>query len=77
MSTTEIDSWQVDLVEVGPIYPFVGIEMILVIAAIVFWIAFHIVQIVQENRVYREDEANLADPETFRAAQRHSNELED
>ena len=42
MSTTGVSSWAVDLADVGAIYPFQGMEMILVIIALVFWIWWHI-----------------------------------
>ncbi len=43
MSTTGISTWAVDLADVGAIYPFQGIELILLIIALVFWIWWHIV----------------------------------
>lgn len=56
MSTTPVESWQnVDGEAIGAIYPFVGIEIWLVIALAVFWIWWHISQIRQENREIAED----------------------
>jgi len=62
MSTTPVDSWAVDLNSVGPVYPFVGIEVALVIAAVIFWIGWHVVQISMESRTYEEDLRLLNDP---------------
>jgi len=49
-STTGIDTWAVDLAEVGPIYPFQGTEVILVVVAVVLWLAWHIRQMISEKR---------------------------
>lgn len=70
MSTTELTSLTVDLATVGPIYPFVGTEVWLVAAGVVFWIAFHVWQIGFENRTYEEDAAKLATPEEVQRAMR-------
>lgn len=56
MSTTPVESWQnVDGEAIGTIYPFVGIEVWLTIALVVFWVGWHIWQIRQENREIAED----------------------
>lgn len=57
MSTIGYTSWAVDLKDVSAIYPFQGWEVPLVIAACAFWLIWHVVQIVQENREYAEDKA--------------------
>ena len=49
MSTTGFTSWAVDLKDVGAIYPFQGYETPMVLAAVVFWIVWHIWQIRYEN----------------------------
>ncbi|MEO1191379.1 MAG: hypothetical protein AAFY02_06465 [Pseudomonadota bacterium] len=65
MSTTPVESWAVDINSIGPVYPFVGIEGILVIAALVFWVGWHILQLRAESRTYEEDLRLLEDPATF------------
>lgn len=56
MSTTPVESWQgVDGEAISTIYPFVGIEVWLTIALVVFWVVWHIWQIRQENREIAED----------------------
>lgn len=55
MSTIGYTNWAVDLKDVGPVYPFQGWEWAMFIAALAFWILWHIIQIVQENREYAED----------------------
>lgn len=70
MSTTPVESWAVDLNTIGPIYPFVGIEVVLVIATVIFWIGWHIIQISMENKTYEEDLRQLQDPKALERAQR-------
>ena len=59
MSTTGLDSWAVDLAEVGPVYPFQGSEVLMVIVGVAIWIIWHIWQVKLENRTFEEDEARL------------------
>jgi hypothetical protein len=59
MSTTGIDSWAVDLADIGPVYPFQGSEFVMAIIGIVLWIAWHIWQIKFENKTFDEDAAKL------------------
>lgn len=54
MSTTPIESWTIDLAQVGPIYPFAGYEPVFVGLAFAAWIAFHIWQMRAEDRELRE-----------------------
>ena len=58
MSTTAIETWAgADLSQIGPIYPMVGTEMILLIAGVAFWLLFHILQARIEKREMEADEA--------------------
>ncbi len=41
MATTSIESWAVDLKDVGAIYPFQGSEVLMVIVGVALWIAWH------------------------------------
>ena len=58
MSTIGLDSWAVDLKDVGAIYPFQGSEVIMVIIGVVFWIGFHIVQMRQEHAEIADEMAD-------------------
>ena len=62
------NDWAVDLAEVGAVYPWQGLELIMVVVAVVAWIAWHVVQIRQENDDFREDIARYGDPESIRRA---------
>ncbi|MBA1141565.1 hypothetical protein [Mesorhizobium neociceri] len=57
MSTNGMESWAVDLKDIGAIYPFQGLEVLMVIIGFVFWIAWHVIQTRHENA---EIEADMA-----------------
>ncbi len=50
MSTIGLENWAVDLKTVGAFYPFQGWEVPMVIAAVAFWIVWHVWQISFESR---------------------------
>ena len=56
MSTIKgLDSWAVDLKDVGAVYPFQGSEVIMVVIAIALWIGWHIWQFKHEAREIEEE----------------------
>lgn len=59
MNTGNVENWDGNLLDLGPIYPFVGSEGIMVIIAVIFWIGWHILQIRAENRQHDEEAARL------------------
>ena len=64
MSTTGIETWAgQDLSQLGPIYPMVGTEFILVIIGVLFWLSFHIMQAKIEKKEFEADEAAARSPE--------------
>jgi hypothetical protein len=68
MATTEVTSWAVDLSTLGPIYPFVGSEMLWFLLGLAFWIGFHVWQIRAESRAFKEDMSKLRTPADIEAA---------
>jgi hypothetical protein len=66
MSTGSFENWAGNIMDIGPIYPFVGSEMFWFILGLVFWIWWHIVQTKRENRTYAEEVKRFGDPETLR-----------
>ena len=68
MATTEVTSWAVDLSTLGPIYPFVGSEMLWVLLGLAFWVGFHVWQMRAENRTFVEDMRKLRTPADIEAA---------
>ncbi len=49
-----IENWVGDISEIGAIYPFVGYEGLMVLLGLIFWIGWHILQIKDEAREWRE-----------------------
>jgi hypothetical protein len=56
MNTGLIDNWNGSMADIGPIYPFVGWEVPMVILCLIFWVGWHCLQMRAENRTL-EDEA--------------------
>jgi len=67
-STTGIETWAQDLAEVGPIYPFQGTETVLVIIAVVLWVGWHVVQLIEEKRENAEKVRRHGNAETIHKA---------
>ncbi len=68
MSTTGIDSWAVDLAEVGPIYPMQGSEFILLVICVAAWIGWHIWCIRWEKQYHRDKIAKYGKDEHYHSA---------
>ncbi len=67
MSTTIVETWSgTDLSQLGPIYPMVGTEVVLVLVGLAFWLSFHLLQIGIEGRELAEDEEATRSPERLR-----------
>ena len=49
-----IESWGGTITEIGPMYPMVGAEGVLVIIGVAAWIVWHVIQAKRENREYEE-----------------------
>lgn len=62
MSTIGYESWAVDLAEVGPVYPFQGYEVLMVILGVAFWLIFHRIQFVREG-AHLEKAKHIGDAE--------------
>ena len=63
MSTTPMETFAVDLATLGPVYPFVGTEKLLVLVALVVWVGFQVWQMRFEERTYRAEMNRLRTPE--------------
>lgn len=55
MSTGSFENWAGTITDIGPLYPFVGSEMLWFILALVFWIWWHVVQTKRENKTYADE----------------------
>ncbi|TIP23384.1 MAG: hypothetical protein E5X67_33535 [Mesorhizobium sp.] len=72
MSTNGMESWAVDLKDIGAIYPFQGSEVVMVIVGLVFWIGWHVLQTRHENAEIEADmAADRSGEETRTAIDRH------
>jgi hypothetical protein len=58
MSTGLVDNW-LNLDTFGPVYPFVGTEMLLTIVGFAFWIGWHVWQLKKESAEFKEDIENI------------------
>ena len=63
-----METWAVDLKDVGAIYPWQGGEVVMVIVLLVFWIGWHVWQFNSENKIYEEEAAKFADKEKIKQA---------
>lgn len=61
-------TWAVDLANVGPIYPWQGTELIMVIVAVAAWILWHIVQLREEKEEFAEDIAKYGSKDAIKKA---------
>jgi hypothetical protein len=43
-------NWDGNILDLGPLYPFVGSEVLMVILLVVLWVGWHLAQLVGENR---------------------------
>lgn len=50
MSTTMVETWVQELAQIGPIYPFVGHEGLMVLLLVVCWLGWHIWQLRHEKQ---------------------------
>jgi len=71
--STGLESWNTNLLEVGPLYPFVGTEMLWALIGIATWIVWHVLQMRAENKVYEEDEKAFSDSAKLSEAMTDSN----
>jgi hypothetical protein len=62
------NSWAVDLANVGAVYPWQGLEVIMVLVAVAAWIIWHIMQISQENREFADDIKTYGKPDQIKRA---------
>jgi hypothetical protein len=69
LSTTIVETWAgTDITTLGPIYPMVGSEVILLIIGLVFWLGFHFSQPGIENQEIRDAEDAAKDEKRLRQA---------
>ena len=60
-----VTSWTGNIADIGPIYPMVGTEGLLVIIGLVTWIVWHIVQTKMENKTYEDEMKRFGDKDSL------------
>jgi len=55
MGTGNVENWDGTVTDLGPLYPFVGSEVLMVVLCVAFWIGWHILQIRMENAKLEKD----------------------
>jgi hypothetical protein len=59
MSTGNVANWDGNIVDIGPIYPFVGWEGFMVLLCLIFWVAWHVLQVRRESAHLEEQARTL------------------
>ena len=68
MNTAAFNDWGGNMLDLGPLYPFVGWEGTMVILAVIFWIGWHIAQVRMENRVHDAEARRLREGDNLQKA---------
>jgi hypothetical protein len=71
--STGIETWNVNLLDIGPMYPFPGTEMLWVVIGIGSWILWHIIQWRMEAKVMAEERREFSDKAKLEQAMKLSN----
>lgn len=59
MNTAPFNDWSGNMFDLGPLYPFVGSEVAMVVVCVLFWIIWHVLQFRMENRTLNEEARRL------------------
>ena len=65
MTTGNVESWGGNISEIGPLYPFVGAEVLLFVVGMALWIVWHVLQIRTETQSYEDEIQRFGDKETL------------
>ena len=63
-----METWAVDMAKVGAIYPWQGVEVIMVIVGIGLWLWWHVVQLRSENKEFKACLAKYGSAEQIKEA---------
>jgi hypothetical protein len=70
MTTGNFTDWSGNLLDIGPIYPFVGWEWLMAIIALIVWVGWHVLQIRMESQSQDKDVQALKQGDTLNKAVR-------
>jgi hypothetical protein len=59
MQTGNITNWDGNVLDIGPLYPFVGWEGFMVVLCIILWVGWHILQVRMEDQQLEEEARTL------------------
>ena len=68
MNTAPFSDWSGSMLDLGPLYPFVGWETAMVVVLTIFWIGWHVVQIRGENRELERQARKLREGDNLQKA---------
>lgn len=71
--STGIESWNQNLLDIGPMYPFAGSEMFWALLGIATWIIWHLVQMKMEKRIYDAEDKHYESGDALQRAMSLSN----
>ena len=74
--TGNFTDWNGNMTDLGPLYPFVGWEWLMVIILVVLWIWWHISQIREENRQLDAEAEMLRQGENLQKALQEEHTLQ-
>ena len=63
-----METWAVDLAEVGAVYPWQGAEVVLVLVGVVLWLLWHVWQLKAESQEFKDDLAKYGSAEQIKRA---------
>ena len=66
--STGVETWNMNLLDIGPMYPFAGTEMLWALIGIGSWILWHLIQSRIEGRVLEEERKAFTDKATLEQA---------
>jgi hypothetical protein len=61
VNTTRIDSWGGQITEIGPMYPFVGWEWLMLVICVVIVLYWFVAEHRMENKMYEEEIEEFGD----------------
>ena len=74
--TGNFTNWDGNILDIGPIYPFVGWETLMVIVLVVAWVGWHIMQMRMENKLHDDDARLLRQGDNLHRAMADEHTLE-
>lgn len=61
-----IQSWGGTITDIGPMYPFTGSELLMVVVVAALWIGWHVMQLRIEDAEFRQEAAKLRKADAMR-----------